>query len=54
MGTKLNNMENTLLQIIINMVKTTPNDTDLGKKIRTLVEEMGIRTINENKQILKG
>lgn len=47
-------MESTLLQIIINMVKTTPNDTDLGKKIRTLIQEMGVQSINENKQILKG
>lgn len=43
-----------LTQIIINMVKTTPNDVDLGKKVRALVQEMGIQTINENKQILKG
>ena len=43
-----------LTQIIINMVKTTPNDTDLGKKVRALVQEMGIQTINESKQILKG
>jgi len=30
----------TLTQIIINMVKTTPNDVDLGKKVRALVQEI--------------
>jgi hypothetical protein len=44
----------TLTQIIVNMVKTTPNDVELGKKIRALVQEMGVQSINENKQILKG
>lgn len=44
----------TVTQIIINMVKTTPNDTDLGKKVRALIQDMGIQTINENKKILKG
>ncbi len=44
----------TLTQIIINMVKTTPNDVDLGKKVRALVQEMGVQSINESKQILKG
>ena len=44
----------TLTQIIINMVQTTPNDAELGKKIRSLIKEMGIQTINESKQILKG
>lgn len=43
-----------LTQIIINMVKTTPNDTDLGKKVRALIQEMGVQQINEGKQILKG
>ena len=43
-----------LTQIIINMVKTTPNDTDLGKKVRALIHEMGVQSINEDKQILKG
>jgi len=44
----------TVTQIIINMVKTTPSDADLGKKVRALIQDMGIQTINENKKILKG
>lgn len=43
-----------LTQIIINMVKTTPNDADLGKKVRALVRDMGLGPINEGKQIIKG
>lgn len=44
----------TVTQIIVNMVKTTPNDQELGKKVRALVQQMGISQINEGKQILKG
>lgn len=44
----------TLTQIIINMVQTTPNDLDLGKKVRALIQDMSIQSINEDKQILKG
>lgn len=44
-----------LINTIIQMVKSTPNDTDLGKKIRNiitpLIYEQGR---GDNKQILKG
>ena len=47
-------MDNALLQIVSNMVKTTPNDTELGKKVRALIHQMAPELIKENKQILKG
>ena len=44
-----------LINMIINMVKNTPNDTELGKKVRSiilpLIHEQGP---NGNKQILNG
>lgn len=44
-----------LISTIINMVKTTPNDTDLGKKIRSIIQPLisEQRPTNEGKQILK-
>lgn len=44
----------TLLQILLNMVRSTPSDADLGKKVRSLVKDMAPDLIKENKQILKG
>lgn len=44
-----------LINTIIQMVKNTPNDTELGKRIRSiiapLIYEQGP---NNNKQILRG
>lgn len=44
----------TLSQIVINLVKTTPNDTDLGKKVRAVVQAMVTEQDKQSKNILKG
>lgn len=44
-----------LINTIIQMVKNTPNDTDLGKKIRSIIAPLiQEQNPNNNKQILRG
>ena len=44
-----------LINTIIQMVKSTPNDADLGKKIRNIIVPLiQEQRPNDNKQILKG
>lgn len=44
-----------LINAIIQMVKSTPNDTDLGKKIRNIIAPLiHEQQPNNNKQILRG
>lgn len=44
-----------IFNTLINLVKSTPNDTDLGKKVRALIQPFinEQRPTNENKQLLK-
>lgn len=44
---------NTVLATLVSMVRSTPNDTDLGKKVRALISSMTEST-NTDKHILKG
>jgi|LakMenE01Jun11ns_1017448.scaffolds.fasta_scaffold9423275_2 hypothetical protein len=43
-----------LITTIINMVKNTPNDMELGKKIRNIITPLIYEQGQNSKQILKG
>lgn len=42
-----------LIQTILMMVKTTPNDTELGNKVRAILSSMVKENTSGNKQLLK-
>lgn len=44
----------TMIQMIINMIKNTPNDQELGKKIRAFLAPVMSEQNNNDKKILKG
>ncbi len=50
----MNNMNDHLIQTLVMMVKTNPNDTELGKKVRAILSSLvNEQTNSGNKQLLK-
>jgi hypothetical protein len=50
----MNDMNDHLIQTLVMMVKTNPNDTELGKKVRAILSSLvNEQTNSGNKQLLK-
>lgn len=45
---------NALLATLVGMVRLTPNDAELGRRVRSLISSMMEASTNNNKDILKG
>ena len=44
----------TMIQMIISMVRNTPNDQELGKKVRAFITPIMSEQNNNDKKILRG
>jgi hypothetical protein len=50
----MNDMNDHLIQTLVMMVKTNPNDTELGKKVRAILSSLvNEQTNSGTKQLLK-